>query len=50
MKNILGHYKDLKLFGSCGELRYSYWSNGVETVETFFTRKGFIEKETIIKK
>jgi hypothetical protein len=50
MKNIFGNYNDLQLFGSNGELRYCYWSDGKKMVETYFNEFGDVEKETVIKK
>tara|TARA_R110000744_G_scaffold162573_1_gene279217 strand:+ start:173 stop:325 length:153 start_codon:yes stop_codon:yes gene_type:complete len=46
MKNILGTQKDLKLFGSSGELRYSYKSNSKKTVEKFYNEEGEVEKKS----
>ena len=50
MKNILGHYGDLDLFGSCGDLRYSYHSNDKFIHEVHYGKFGVIEKETKIEK
>ena len=47
MKNILGHYGDLKLFGSCGELRYFYFSTDMQTCEILYDGYGYVEKKTI---
>ncbi len=51
MKNILGHTKNLKLFGSSGEVRYFYYSDSEKIVETYYTELGDVEKTlTIIGK
>jgi hypothetical protein len=49
MKNILGTTENLQLFGSSGEKRYDYWSNGQTIVETYYKENGEIEKHKTVK-
>jgi len=42
MKNILGHTKDLTLYGSCGNVMYSFIKLEHHAVETFYNTQGEI--------
>ena len=50
MKNIFGNTNDLQLFGSSGELRYDYFSNGQHIWEIRFDESGEIESKIKIEK
>ena len=50
MENILGHNKDLKLYGSCGNVMYNYQNGKRMIVETFYDVNGEIVKlKTFVK-
>lgn len=50
MKNILGHSKDLTLYGSCGNVMYKYQDGERMIVETFYDVSGEIVKlKTFVK-
>ena len=49
MKNIFGNTNDLQLFGSSGELRYDYFSNGQHIWEIRYSESGKIESSIKIK-
>lgn len=45
MKNILGHTKEITLYGSCGNKMYSYTILENSAVETYYNGKGDILKQ-----
>tara|TARA_R110000744_G_scaffold323656_1_gene429550 strand:- start:343 stop:495 length:153 start_codon:yes stop_codon:yes gene_type:complete len=45
MKNVLGHTKDLTLYGSCGNIMYAFVNVGNQIVETFYNTQGEITKQ-----
>ena len=45
MKNILGHTKDLTLYGSCGNIMYSFINLTNVVLETFYSVDGKIVKQ-----
>ena len=45
MKNVLGHTKDLTLYGTCGNVMYEYKNAGKIIVETFYDVSGEITKQ-----
>ena len=42
MKNILGHTKDLTLYGSCGNVMYTFINSQDGVQETFYSTQGEI--------
>jgi hypothetical protein len=47
MKNILGHYHDLELFNSNGNIAYKYKNDGKEVTETHYAEDGNIESQLV---
>lgn len=45
MKNVLGHEKDLTLYGSCGNVMYAYINVGNQIVETFYSTQGEVLRQ-----
>ena len=45
MENILGHTKDLTLYGSCGNVMYTFVNLKYQIIETFYDAQGEAVKQ-----
>jgi hypothetical protein len=47
MKNILGHYHDVELFNSNGNIAYKYKNDGEKATEIYYDEDGYIESQLV---
>ena len=45
MKNILGHTNDLTLYGTCGNIMYTFVNHKYQIIETFYDVEGEAVKQ-----